>query len=241
MTKWTQFECPHCHEPFQYSPAQKVEQQIAEMELKTGKGGIIMVECPHCPETLIINRETGRTTRFEKAIDASDVGSVFWDMSFTENGKEQVKKLITEGNQISASNLQKAETIFRKAIAIRKHDPFAWYNLGVCQHRLGDAAGAEKSYRHALEYDPTIEQAWNNLGTCLAEQNQLIEANECFDRGIAVNANNPKFYLGKGNVAAMRRDFAGARRFMNMALQKDPSYQRAREGLQRIDMMEKMY
>jgi len=241
MTPWTRFECPCCHEPIQYSPADKVFQSITEEELKTGRGCIIVIECPHCPETMIINRETGQATRFSSA-DISTLGSIIfiWDMTFTEKGKEEVQRLNKLGDYIRASNPRKAAELFRKALRIRKHDPYALYNLGVCQHELGDLAGAEKNYRQALIYNPNIPQVWNNLGCLLAQQYRLDEGNEIFDRGIAVDANNPKFYLGKGNIAAMRGDFAGARRFMNLALQLDPHYQLAHQALKQIDMVEKI-
>ena len=242
MTIWTQFECPTCHEPFQYGPTEKITKQIAEMELKIGRTCMILIECPHCPETLIVNRETGRTRKFEKVADnPGDMGGLIWDMTLTEKGKDEVQRLLTEGDQFATSNPKKAEQIFLKAIAIRKHDPHAWYNVGVCRHRLGDLPGAEEAYRHVLQFDPSIVQAWNNLASSLVEQNRLEEGDECFDRGIAVDPENPKLYLGKGNIAAMRGDFADARKYMNIALEKDPGYQRAREAIDKISIMEKMY
>ncbi|HXQ34046.1 MAG TPA: tetratricopeptide repeat protein, partial [Anaerolineales bacterium] len=185
--------------------------------------------------------ETGRTKKFENvSSNHPDMGGVLWDMSFTEQGKEEVAKLLAEGDRIARVDPKKAAIIFQKAIGFRKHDPHAWYNLGVCQHRLGDRNAAEASYRHVLEFDPSIGQAWNNLGTCLVEQYRLDEGEECFDRGIAIDPDNPKFYLGKGNIAAMHGDFETARRYMNMALKKDPDYQPARDALDKISIMEKM-
>jgi len=241
MSTWSRFECPTCHEPFEYKPKALVEQRIRDMELQIGGICIVMVECPHCPETLTLDRETGRTTKFDKVGVDPEMGGIFWDMSFTEDGKEEVQKLLEEGDRIAAANPAKAEVIFRKAIAIRKHSPHAWYNLGVCQHRQRQMDEAVKSYRHALQFGPEITQAWNNLGSCLLELNKVDEGEESFDKGIAANPENPKLYLGKANVAVLRGDLVTAKKFLLLALEKDPNYHLARQSLERLELAEQQY
>jgi tetratricopeptide (TPR) repeat protein len=164
-----------------------------------------------------------------------------WDMSFTEKAKEQVAELNTEGDKYMAHDVPRAEALFRKALTLRRHDPMSWYNLGVCRFKANDLEGAVQCYQHALQFDPKFLQAFNNLGTTLAYLNRLAEAEEVFDRGLAVNPNHPKFYFGKANLAVMNRNVSRARNLLKMALEKDPTYKRAKEVLGELDVLEKIF
>ena len=235
MTRPTTFICENCQESFEYRPAPKVKQRFEEMEFRAGRAFLIFIECPHCPSHMLVDRETGRVETVEGVPPNPDVGGVFWDMTLTEDGKDEVARLNEEGHRMMPADPAGAEKLFRKAAAIRKHDPMTHYNLGVSLYRTGDAAGAEACFRHALRFDPKLTHGWNNLGSVLVEQGRVDEADECFDRGIALDPSYPKFYLGKANVALLRDDWAGARRLLHQALEKDASYAPARAALARLD------
>jgi len=62
-----------------------------------------------------------------------------------------------------------AERLLDSAPAELKNDPVTHYNLGVQHWNVGDAAGAARSFEKAVELDPTMVDAWRQLG--LAEAN----------------------------------------------------------------------
>lgn len=231
------FECFACIEAFRYEPSPSALRGIEDMELKTGRICEVMIECPHCPAVLVLNFQIGRAEILKGDRPNTESRGLIWDMTFTEKAKEQVAELNAEGDNCIASDAVRAETLFRKALTLRRHDPMSWYNLGVCRFKDNDLEEAVKCYHHALQFDPTLLQAFNNLGTTLVFLGRLAEAEEIFDRGLAVDPNHPKFYLGKANLAGMKGDFSTARNLLNEALRKDPTYQMAKEGLRRLEQM----
>lgn len=75
-------------------------------------------------------------------------------------------------------DLDKAETAFRQALALRLDDqgPNIWNNLGSILHRKNDFAGAETAYRNALSQDGGFVPALNNLAALLQAQGRLEES-----------------------------------------------------------------
>jgi tetratricopeptide (TPR) repeat protein len=72
-----------------------------------------------------------------------------------------------------------AAEAFRKALESGAgEDATVWANYGVALERLGDPAGAERSYRKALEIQPANVRARYNLGTLLASRGEHREGIE---------------------------------------------------------------
>jgi tetratricopeptide (TPR) repeat protein len=240
MAMWKSFECPGCHEAFPYVPDTRTEKIVDDMDLKAGRATLIAANCPHCGEMITLDRETGRSDRFdETSHKAGEMGSVLYDMTLKEQTWDKAGELAKDGHMLMKTDVARAEACFRQAIAISKHHSHAWYNLGVCRLRADDRAEAIQCLEHALQFDPGMIMAWNNLGTVYAAETRLEDAERCFDRGLGVDPNYPKFYLGKANIAIMQGDFETSRKWLRTALEKDPSYQPAQEGLRRLDAFER--
>jgi predicted O-linked N-acetylglucosamine transferase (SPINDLY family)/glycosyltransferase involved in cell wall biosynthesis len=82
----------------------------------------------------------------------------------------------------------KAESAFRKALALDPKHAKANANLGVILQRAGKHAEAERLYRVAVELDAGLAQAWFNLGTLLLDHNRVGDAIDCFRRAVALDA-----------------------------------------------------
>jgi tetratricopeptide (TPR) repeat protein len=71
--------------------------------------------------------------------------------------------------------------------------------LGHAQERLGDAAGAEQSYRRAVELDPNHARGRLSLGTLLAERGARGEAIEQLSAAVRLRPDlaDARFNLAK--------------------------------------------
>src|SRR5207248_7465682 len=107
--------------------------------------------------------------RFDnESFKSSAMGALVFDMTLKERAWDKADELVKQGHLLMPADLVRAEACFRQALALSKHHPEAWYNLGVCRERARDAVGAVRCFEHALEYNPKLIQAWNNLGSIYA-------------------------------------------------------------------------
>src|SRR5690349_24665481 len=79
-------------------------------------------------------------------------------------------------------------------------NPIPAYNSGVIYGQLGDYASAAKSYRIAVERNPSFFQGHYNLGTAYAEQGLWLEAEAAYLQGIQYNDKDPEAWANLGNV-----------------------------------------
>ncbi|MEM6333851.1 MAG: tetratricopeptide repeat protein [Planctomycetota bacterium] len=73
-------------------------------------------------------------------------------------------------------------TIWATVTQRAPHNPRGWYNVGQHLERVDRVEEAERSYRRAIELDPTHARSLNNLGTILAERGQLEDARVLLER-----------------------------------------------------------
>lgn len=104
---------------------------------------------------------------------------------------------------LGAERTEDASHLLETAIASVPNDPRAHFTLGVTRTLLSDAAGAESSFRRALELDANYAEAWNELGLLLRDTSRLPDAVAAL--GSAVRA-RPEFYDAWYNLALARQD-----------------------------------
>jgi tetratricopeptide (TPR) repeat protein len=73
---------------------------------------------------------------------------------------------------------QNTETLFRRAIAVTKHNRLAHYNLAWFLAKEGRADEAIVEYRRAIEIEPTHFASHHNLGLLLIQEGRKDEALE---------------------------------------------------------------
>jgi tetratricopeptide (TPR) repeat protein len=73
--------------------------------------------------------------------------------------------------------------VYLNALSINKNHADTLNNLGRLMQRTGDAAGAERVYRHFIEAHPGDRKAYYGLGKSLAAQGKDAEAARAFAFG----------------------------------------------------------
>jgi Flp pilus assembly protein TadD len=221
------YHCPVCRERFDY----EIPPEAYRAAAGPGSVSLVVLFCPHCTQLLAIDPATMRIQAARPELAEGQARDTILVDSRSGGIDQLVDQLNAEADRLLQTDPARAEGVYRRALALRKHDPQTWYNLGVCQHRQGNLRGAVDCYRHALRFGAPLVQAYNNLGSALVQLNELAEAERCYDQGLALAPDYPKFFLGKGNIAMIRGDKEAARRHFQTALQKDSGYQPAREAL----------
>ncbi len=93
----------------------------------------------------------------------------------------------------------------------------AWVNLGVGRRRGGDAAGAEQAYKQALEIDPRVYSAYQNLASLLYHAGRTDEARGYEDVLRRAPTRNPFTFLALGDISFDGGRLDEARRFYRRA------------------------
>jgi tetratricopeptide (TPR) repeat protein len=84
--------------------------------------------------------------------------------------------------------------------------------------------GAEAAYRRAVEADPSLSNAFTNLGNLLFKRGRLSEAELCYTRALKVDPEQPEAFYNLGFLLYDRGEVRQAIENFENALATDPSF-----------------
>ena len=125
----------------------------------------------------------------------------------------------------------------RHVLALAERSTFkaglAYHKKGMASDRRGELEEAVGYYRQALQINPDLEEAHNNLGVDLADRGQLEEAMGHFRHALRINPDFAKAHYNLAVALAMRGELRGAIDEFRQALRIDPEYAAAHDSLGR--------
>jgi len=138
-----------------------------------------------------------------------------------------------------ANDLDKAEELYRGAIALDPNYSFAYINLGNVLRERMLYEKAEAAYRKAIEIDPNDADSHNNLGIVLADLKRYEEAETAYRKAIELNSNYRSAYYNLACLESMRGNINGALNNLRRAAQlagfdsdkarRDPDFEAIRD------------
>jgi tetratricopeptide (TPR) repeat protein len=152
-------------------------------------------------------RKLGRMDDARKALAEYGEGRV----TFPDPFLEQVAALNAGSRQhvIAGTTALRERRFAEAAEALRKaletgagEDATVWANYGVALERLGDPAGAERSYRKALELQPGNVRAHYNLGTLLAARGDRRQGIEHLETAARLDPDSRDVLFNLGQALA---------------------------------------
>jgi Tfp pilus assembly protein PilF len=107
-------------------------------------------------------------------------------------------EMVKQGRDfIQAEKFEDAKKVLSDARAKDPKDPQAAYYLGVSLQSLGDAKGAEKEYKAALELDGKLTEASVNLSGLLLETNDAAGALTVVEAALMTAPKQPDLLLNR--------------------------------------------
>ncbi len=174
-------------------------------------------------------RQNGKLTEAEfyakKAIEAdSDYLPGYYEMGSIYSSQGKFHTAL--GYDQKASKIDPNHPLVRTAIG------WDYYNLAVTRgsekgHIIGVMKQAEDNYLKALEEDPELAIAQNNLGLVYFERNQCNKATGRFNLAIKYDPTYPKPINNLGAVYYEAQDYSTAIDYFKKSLEIDPNYARA--------------
>ncbi len=135
---------------------------------------------------------------------------------------------------IDAGRAADAVKAFDRAAAADSNNASYWANLGNARRAIGDRAGAEQAYRHALEIDARTADAANGLGVLLVEANRSADAAPWFERAVAAAPDLVEARLNLGIALQNAGLSARAAEAYRQVLAAPGSHPRERDAAQKL-------
>ena len=120
------------------------------------------------------------------------------------------------------ADLEKADSAYRKALAIRPNYPGGWHNLGNTAFRQQKYSKAILYYQREFEAHPD-PRPWRGIGRAYVELGKTDSARYAFERALSIDST---FALGHFSLALLLEDlgdYDGALRAIRNALAQDPN------------------
>lgn len=169
--------------------------------------------------------------KFEPQYSAEILGEIAEVLNETpakedENKKIQALKFFSQAYKAhEASDLPKAEELYRKVIELNPNEAITYNNLGVLLKDTRRNDEAETVYRKAIELDPNDAAAYNNLGNLLKDIGRNDEAEAAYRKAIELNPNHAQAYRNFINLLRLQNREQEAMTFAERALQLDSKSQ----------------
>lgn len=131
---------------------------------------------------------------------------------------------VTKGTAaIKAGDWNGARASFEAAIKKNPKQADAHYYLGLVMDKTGDRAAAEKLYRQALELQPDLQEAAENLTAILVETKKYDEAIAVAKKVLAKNNKHSEMALNLAIAMSEKGDVDGATKAFEDAVKLAPN------------------
>ena len=131
---------------------------------------------------------------------------------------------VTRGTTaVKAGDWTTARAAFEAAIKKNPKQADAYYYLGLVLDKTGDKPGAEKNYKAALDLQPDLQEAAENLTAIYVESQRYDEAIGIAKKALARNAKNAELQLNLAVALSGKGDVDGASKAFDEALKLAPN------------------
>ena len=190
---------------------------------------------------------SGAQEQMEKAIELGgtepqirfELATALRNLGETEQAQEQLKiyrqelqdranrtlaagKAAEAEQEFSKGDIQKAVELYREAVAATPRDALLTYKLALAMDRAGDTSNERAALSKAVEIDPDLAVAQNQLGYLASLQGDLSSAENYFRLALRAAPGYTQAWISLAATLAMESRFSEAQEAVTIALRLDP-------------------
>lgn len=132
-------------------------------------------------------------------------------------------KAISAQQQLGSGDPQKAVELYREALQAAPGDALLHYKLSAALDRLGDTAGERNALEKAVQIDPDMAAAHNQLGYLASRGGDLTAAEKHFREAVRAAPLFTEAWINLAATLGMESKVAEAQQAVDAALKLDPS------------------
>jgi predicted TPR repeat methyltransferase len=123
-----------------------------------------------------------------------------------------------------AGNVEDAETLYRRILAVAPGQPDALNFLGIISMHRGRVDEAIDLIRRSIAADPGQGERYNNLGNVLLAAERIDDAVDAYERAILLSPSHAAAYNNLGIIYRAQRRYDEAERAYARAIEIDPGH-----------------
>ena len=144
------------------------------------------------------------------------------------------------GDLYSKKKDKMAADYLKNALRVRPNDKVALYNLGMFYQETGNYNLAVQTYEALMKTDSTYRNAPYNIGYIyLVYTKEFIKAADFFSKALAVDPGYFEALFNRGYAYELSGQYEKAAADYHQSLKIKPNYEKAVEGLNRLDRVRK--
>ncbi len=155
---------------------------------------------------------------------------LYQQLKQARSDKVQAAGKAEEGDQaMAAGDAAQAATLYREALQADPDEALLAYKLSRALDKLKDIAGERTALERAIQLNPNLAEAENQMGYLAARGGDAAQAEGCFRAAVRAS---PSYVVAWINLAATLADEAkwqDARQALGHALEVDPDNADARK------------
>ena len=155
---------------------------------------------------------------------------IYQQLKSAQAGRSQSAGIAVEGDQaMTSGNAELAAKYYREALDENPNEPLLHYKLARALDKTNDIAGEKAALERALQLNPRLAEAQNQMGYLAVRAGDAPQAEAYFRAAVAAS---PSYIVGWVNLAATlasQARWSQARQAIQQALQIDPENAEARQ------------
>jgi len=151
-----------------------------------------------------------------------------------ENATVAESKAIRGQQELDAGDSLKAVELYREALQASPGDALLYYKLSIALEQLGDVPGERDALEKAIQIDPDMAAAHNQLGYLASRGGDMVSAEEHFREAVRAAPTFVEAWINLAAALGTQSKVSEARKAIERALQLDPNNDEAQQLQQEL-------
>jgi tetratricopeptide (TPR) repeat protein len=177
----------------------------------------------------MVFKRLGDTTQAQQKLE------IYQRLKGAQSNRVQSAGKAEEGDQaMAADNATQAASLYREALQSNPDEPILFYKLSRALDKLKDIPGERDALRRAIQLNPNLAEAQNQMGYLAARDGDVAQAETYFREAVRASASYVAAWINLAATLASEEKWQDAKEAIGHALAIDPDNAQARNLLHEL-------